>query len=43
VPYLRCFRTLCFLHCSNSWCCRIAVIGGYLTRTCGCQLLIFND
>jgi hypothetical protein len=37
------FRALCFLPCSNSWCFRIAVIGGYLTRTCGCQVLIFNE
>lgn len=30
------FRALCFSPCSNSWCFRVAVFGGYLTRTCGC-------
>jgi hypothetical protein len=37
------FRALCFSPCSNSWCIRVAVFGGYLTRTCRCQVLIFND
>jgi len=37
------FRALCFSPCSNSWCFRVAVFGGYLTQTCGCQVLTFND
>ena len=37
------FRALCFSPCSNSWCFSISVFGGYLTQTCSCQVLTFND